>query len=140
MTKKLLAIFALALALVSCKKDLNPKAVPHTSCDFELVAKEERQTKQFIYIPNQEGTPSCPEQTLEQLWLTKWNDILIETSSKDKKFDGVNFSSSNPNIIEINKIDDFKCNLIYKGKVLNLSSSQQSQGIILRRLRFLLKK
>lgn len=114
--KRLIVVCAVAISAVlcSCSKSLNPRPEPHADVEFSLAIKETRQSHVFVWEVGDEGV-RCEEQTLCELWVTDWNSCEVTAFSDNPAFDGVNFSSSAPDIIGVEKIDGRTCALRRKG-------------------------
>lgn len=115
MKSKLLAKLALGVGCLvalcdSCTK--TNEFVPHADVPFSIELREMRHSHEFVWRLEQNGL-ICPEQEKQELWVTAHNTCIIEAQSEDAKFDGVNFSSSRPSAIRIEKIDEKSCRLIY---------------------------
>jgi len=119
MKTKLLTLLAVACTTLlfhtGCDPNrLNPAKEDYPSAKFELKVNEHRQSKDFVWSAKGSTISIDPsEQELQELWLTKWNTITLTASSSDKSFQGVNFSSSSPKVVHINKIDSRSCTLEY---------------------------
>ena len=112
-TRTIAALLSCSLILFnSCNKDLNPAPEKHTNAEFRLILTETRQGKDFIW-EMRDGKPFCEEQRLRELWVTGWNDCLLLAEGLEEGFDGVNFSSSDPGKVRIEKIDSYRCHLRY---------------------------
>lgn len=112
-TRTIAALLSCSLILFnSCNKDLNPAPEKHTDAEFRLILTETRQGKDFIW-EMRDGKPFCEEQRLRELWVTGWNDCLLLAEGLEEGFDGVNFSSSDPGKVRIEKIDSYRCHLRY---------------------------
>lgn len=103
----------IAVAGISCDKENKNEFVPHADAEFSMKISELRQSHEFIWHYTQDGRLSCLEQNLQELWVTFWNECILESYSDDEKFDGVNFSSSHPELVRIEKIDERSCRLVY---------------------------
>lgn len=110
------ALLLCAVCSVSCNKD-NPAEVNYASADFALKASEFRQSHTFDWDVLPSGQVSIPEteQKLQELWVTKWNTVTVFALPKDSKFEGVNFSSSDPSKVKVRKIDERTCELEWVG-------------------------
>ena len=104
---------SIAVAGTSCDKENKNEFVPHADAEFSMQISELRQSHEFIWHYTQDGRLSCLEQNLQELWVTFWNECILESYSDDDKFDGVNFSSSHPELVRIEKIDERSCRLVY---------------------------
>lgn len=102
-----------AVAGTSCDKENKNEFVPHADVDFTMKVTEQRQSHGFIWHYTPSGKLCCDEQKLQELWVTFWNTCQLEASSEESDFDGVNFSSSHPQYVRIEKIDEKSCRLVY---------------------------
>lgn len=115
---RLFAKLALGVSIVvvtteSCDKENKNEFVPHADVEFSMKLSEQRQSHEFIWHYTSSGKLCCDEQKLQELWVTFWNECILEATSDDIKFDGVNFSSSHPEYVRIEKIDERTCRLVY---------------------------
>ena len=109
--------FAAALSAIlclSCTKSPNPRPSRHNDCAFTLSVSETRQGAHFIWNIASDGHVSCTTQSIQELWVTNWNECILEASSDDPAFDGVNFSSSDPDKLAVSPIDSKRCRLVYR--------------------------
>lgn len=105
-----------AVCFVSCGDQLNPKPEQVPSVDFDLRVSELRQSHTFEWnvAGNKIGIDPA-EQELQELWVTKWNTCTVFAIGKEPSFQGVNFSSSNPKSVRINKVDGNRATLEWVG-------------------------
>ena len=110
--KLALGVGCLVAICDSCQKSETDGFVPHADVPFGLKVIETRQSHEFVWYLDQ-GSMQCSEQKMQQLWVTKWNSCILEAYSDNEDFDGVNFASSDPSAVKIEKIDEYSCRLIY---------------------------
>lgn len=120
-TKLALGVSFVAFMSASCRKD-DGDAIPHADVPFTLSLSESRQSGNFIW-KIKDGGLSCEEQSMNELWVTYWNSCILSAHSEDPAFDGVNFRSSDPSLVRIDKIDESSCRLVY------VSDSQEGASI-----------
>lgn len=111
----LLALAAVSLP-ICCTKPNNPREERFAAADFEIKISETRQTGAFEY--SYDKTLGClaidPEvQTLQELWITEWNETVMELSSGDPLFEGANIRSGSPDVVAVRKIDPGRALLEY---------------------------
>ena len=111
--KLALCVSSLVAICDSCQKTDTDEFVPHADVAFTLKITETRQSHEFVWHLDS-GQLYCPEQKLSELWITAWNSCILEASSDDPDFDGVNFSSSLGSAVGVEKIDEKSCRLVYR--------------------------
>lgn len=127
---KLQAKLALGVGCLVALCDSCDKAdgfVPHADVPFTMKVTETRQSHEFVWFYEGEGL-ECKEQQHQELWITRWNDCILEAFSEDPLFDGVNFSSSDPGRVGIEMIDSASCRLVFvadsaEGVVISASTN-----------------
>lgn len=113
-----LALSALILLAAACEKSPNPEIKKFAEADFDITLTETRQTHDFVYAYDKvSGTLSIDpkEQKLQELWVTKWNNVTLSAEGLEAGFEGVNASSSAPETIRISRKDPRTFSLEYLG-------------------------
>ena len=109
-----LPLLLAATSLLSCQKDLNPKAVSHSDAEFTLTLSELRQGAEFTWRASEDSPLHCDEVSLQEFWMTSWNSATLTAESAEKDFDGVNFSSSDTEVVSVEKLDERTCRLVFR--------------------------
>ena len=109
------AVSLCAMCISACNENkLNPKEEGYASADFSLKVTEVRHSKTFVWeVAGNKIAIDPSEQELQELWITKWNTTTVTALPKDEAFEGVNYSSSDPKIVKVSKIDETACQLEY---------------------------
>lgn len=107
-------LILMSATCISCTKGLNPRPSRHNDCPFSLSVSEKRQEADFLWDISPAGELSCDSQELQELWVSKWNDCLVEARSDDASFNGVNFISSDPSRVGVVPVDGNGCRLVYR--------------------------
>ncbi|MBE6252319.1 MAG: hypothetical protein E7109_02215 [Bacteroidales bacterium] len=103
------ACMALLFASIACQKDLNPPVENLPAVDFQYSVLEQRQLKAFTWTPASNSGPlSNGEESIKQLYVTAFNEVVIEASSP------VNVSSTQPGYVAVEKVTSKKYRLVYK--------------------------
>ena len=124
-----------SLLCLSCTKDLNPKPEPHVDVDFSLNVEELRQSHTFLWNVLDAGV-MCAEQSIQEIWVTDWNKCEVVSFSDDPSFDGVNFSSSSPEIVKVVKTGEATCQLVRvgdssgEGVVITASTGENTHSFV----------
>ena len=112
----LLAVAALsmcAMCFTSCNKE-TPQEQKYASVDFGLKITEVRHSKTFEWDVNGNAVHiDVAEQELQELWITKWNTTTVTALPLAQGFEGVNYSSSDPNKVKVTMVDEQSCTLEY---------------------------
>ena len=106
----LVAVAVAAAALASCEKEpINPPVENLPAVDFQYSVLEQRQLKAFTWTPASNSGPlSNGEESIKQLYVTAFNEVVIEASSP------VNVSSTQPGYVAVEKVTSKKYRLVYK--------------------------
>lgn len=110
--RTLIALAFVGITVASCKKEpLNPPVEPLPATDFQYSVLEQRQLKQFTWEPKSNTGPlTNGEEKIEQLYVTSFNEVTLETSAP------VNVSSSLPSSVSVEKITSTKFRLNYNAE------------------------
>lgn len=103
------ACMVLLFASIACQKDGNPPVENLPAVDFQYSVLEQRQLKAFTWTPASNSGPlSNGEESIKQLYVTAFNEVVIEASSP------VNVSSTQPGYVAVEKVTSKKYRLVYK--------------------------
>ena len=118
---KILTVLTIATVMstifTSCQKidPLNPEAEDLPEASFTLSAIETRGTEvEFPWTISKDGKTDSVNEEIDDMYVTKYNELVININNEMSNFQGVNVTSSNTNAVVVEEFTPKSYRLKYK--------------------------
>ena len=92
----------------------NPEVRDLPACAFTLTADETRGTDHVLpWTISKDGRTDSLEESIDDMYVTAYNQLILNVEPDAAGFQGVNVRSTNANIVRVTKVDDKHYSLSY---------------------------
>ena len=107
----------------------NPEVRDLPACAFTLTADETRGTDHVLpWTISKDGRTDSLEESIDDMYVTAYNQLILNVEPDAAGFQGVNVRSTNANIVRVTKVDDKVAMSLYGADSSKLAEFEVYEG------------